>query len=208
MVDFNKRLSGRNADAKPVAPSEIYEKADRESDTGPLRPAQLAVLDEWSTKRRAARDVIIKMHTGQGKTLIGLLILQSKLNEQAEPAVYICPNNNLVQQTLAQAKRFGIRCCTAEKDLPEAFIDAEHILVTTVQKLFNGLTKFGLGPRAQSVGSLVMDDCHACIDAIHENLKITIDRDHGADAPLLAIFGPDLKEQGGGTYVRNRPGRL
>ena len=76
----------------------MFLQADRESDTGPLRPAQLAVLDEWFTKRRAARDVIIKMHTGQGKTLIGLLILQSKLNEQAEPAVYICPNNNLVQQ--------------------------------------------------------------------------------------------------------------
>src|SRR5260370_53473 len=153
MVDFNRRLSGTNADAKPVAPSEIYEKADRESDTGPLRPAQLAVLDEWFTKRRAAHDVIIKMHPGQGKTPIGLVSLHSKRNKQAEPAMYICPNNNLVQQTLAQAKRFGVRCCTAEKDLPEAFIDAKHILVTTVQKLFNGYTKFGLGPQAQSVGS-------------------------------------------------------
>src|SRR5271167_229632 len=74
MVDFNKRLSGTKNGAKPLIPAEIYEKADRESDTGPLRPAQISVLDEWHNQHRATRDVIIKMHTGQGKTLIGLLI--------------------------------------------------------------------------------------------------------------------------------------
>ena len=145
MVDLNKQLSGGGAGAKPIVPTEIYEKADRESDTGPLRPAQIAVLNEWHSKRRAERDVIIKMHTGQGKTLIGLLILQSKMNETEEPAVYICPNIYLVQQTVAQGKRFGIRCCTADRDLPEAFTDGQQILVTTVQKLFNGITKFGIG---------------------------------------------------------------
>ena len=95
MVDFKKRLVDVNASAKPIVPAEIYEKADRESDTGPLWPAQLTVLDEWHTSRRAERDVIVKMHTGQGKTLIGLLILQSKMNENPQPALYICPNGYL-----------------------------------------------------------------------------------------------------------------
>ena len=104
MVDFNKQLSGGGAGTKPIVPTEIYEKADRESDTGPLRPAQIAVLNEWHSKRRAERDVIIKMHTGQGKTLIGLLILQSKMNETEEPAVYICPNIYLVNRAVAREK--------------------------------------------------------------------------------------------------------
>jgi hypothetical protein len=39
MVDFKKRVSGSSAGAKPIVPAEIYEKADRASDTGPLRPA-------------------------------------------------------------------------------------------------------------------------------------------------------------------------
>jgi replicative superfamily II helicase len=56
-------------------------------------------LKEWFTQRRELKDVIVKLHTGQGKTLIGLLILQSKLNQTGEPALYVCPNNNLVQQT-------------------------------------------------------------------------------------------------------------
>ena len=34
---------------------------------------------------RSEMDVIVKMHTGQGKTLIGLLILKSKLNETGDP---------------------------------------------------------------------------------------------------------------------------
>src|SRR5258706_14817566 len=108
MVDFNKRLSGSKASAKPIDPEDIYGNADRASDTGPLRPAQISVLKEWFAERSKLKDVIIKMHTGQGKTLIGLLILQSKLNETGEPALYICPNNKLVQQTIAPAKRFGI----------------------------------------------------------------------------------------------------
>jgi replicative superfamily II helicase len=206
MVDFKKRVSGTSAGTKPILPAEIYEKADRASDTGPLRPAQLAVLDEWHKKRRAERNVIVKMHTGQGKTLIGLLILQSKMNEKAQPGLYICPNTYLVQQTIAQAKRFGIRCCTVEGDLPEAFTDGEQILVTTVQKVFNGLTKFGLGPQAQAVGSLVMDDCHACIDAIHQGMKIALSRTHSAYAPLLALFGTDLREQRMGTHAEIEQG--
>jgi replicative superfamily II helicase len=206
MVDFTKQLSGGKVGAKPLAPTEIYEKADRESDTGPLRPAQLSVLDEWYKSRRSDRDVIIKMHTGQGKTLIGLLILQSKLNEQGQPALYICPNIYLVRQTMAQAKRFGIRCVGAEKDLPDAFLDSDQILVTTVQKVFNGLTKFGLGAQSQTVGSLVMDDCHACIDAIHQGVKLTLPRAHGAYAPLVGLFGLDLKEQGPGTYAEINQG--
>ena len=201
MVDFKKRVSGSSAGVKPIVPAEIYERADRASDTGPLRPAQLAVLDEWHTKRRADRDIIVKMHTGQGKTLIGLLILQSKINEQAQPALYICPNIYLVKQTVAQAKRFGIRCCVADKDLPETFTEGEEILVTTIQKVFNGMTKFGLGQQAQAVGSLVMDDCHACIDVIHQGMKITLPRTHGAYSALLALFSSDLKEQGMGTHA-------
>jgi replicative superfamily II helicase len=84
MVDFNKRLGGSKPSSKPVNPQEIYESADRASDTGPLRPAQISVLKEWFEERRTAKDLIIKMHTGQGKTLIGLLLLQSRLNETGE----------------------------------------------------------------------------------------------------------------------------
>jgi hypothetical protein len=84
VVDFRKRLGDKRTSTKPVDPSLIYENLDRASDKGPLRPAQKVILDEWHKHRRSSKDVIIKMHTGQGKTLIGLLILQAKLNEHPD----------------------------------------------------------------------------------------------------------------------------
>lgn len=201
MIDFRKRLSDKRTPTKPIEPIQIYETLDRASDKGPLRPAQKLILEEWHRTRRAQRDVIVKMHTGQGKTLVGLLILQSKLNEEVGPALYLCPNNHLVEQTVTQAKQFGIACSTAPGDLPTEFLESKQVLVTSVQKLFNGLTKFKLSAQSQTVGAIVMDDCHACIDAIREACIIRIPRAHRAYPSLLALFGPDLGEQGAGTLA-------
>jgi len=79
MVDFRKRLAGK-VDIKRVDPIEIYDTLDRAHDKGPLRPSQFAVLREWNARQANTRDVIVKLHTGQGKTLVGLLMLQSRLN--------------------------------------------------------------------------------------------------------------------------------
>src|SRR5262245_52482549 len=104
MVDFRKRL-GSSAGKQPLDPLEIYTRLDRASDKGELRRPQEAVLKEWHSKARGQKDVIVKLHTGQGKTLIGLLILQSKLNEKSGPALYLCADNYLVDQTALQAKQ-------------------------------------------------------------------------------------------------------
>jgi replicative superfamily II helicase len=82
------------------------------------------------------------LHTGQGKTLIGLLMLQSQLNDSKGPAIYLCPDNFLIDQTCEQAKQFGIATCQADPDLPEDFLNSEKILVTSVQKLFNSINTF------------------------------------------------------------------
>jgi superfamily II DNA/RNA helicase len=123
MVDFRKRL-GSTSSKQPLDPLDIYARLDRASDKGELRRAQEAVLKEWHSQRRDRKDVIVKLHTGQGKTLIGLLILQSKLNEKVGPALYLCPDNFLVAQTAAQAKQFGFDCETiiAGDELPAKFV--------------------------------------------------------------------------------------
>jgi replicative superfamily II helicase len=202
MVDFNRHLGTKKRLQKPLRPADIYETLDLASDKGPtLRPAQEAVLEDWHANRRQLRDVIVKLHTGQGKTLIGMLTLQSKLNEGAGPTVYLCPNNFLVDQTVAQARQFGLHCVKAEPDLPAEFLDSGAILVTSVQKMFNGLTRFRLGPQSQAVGALVMDDSHACIDAIREACVIRLPRSHRAYGALLGLFASGLKEQGAGTFA-------
>ncbi len=107
MVDFGKHTKKRGAE-RQTNPVELYERLDRLSDTGPLRPAQEYVLTEWHMNRRDDRDLIVKLHTGQGKTIVGLLMLLSRLNEGVGPALYLCPNKYLVDQTCLQAQRFGI----------------------------------------------------------------------------------------------------
>lgn len=200
MVDFKKRLSGSKAlaVADPVA---LYDTLDRAHDKGPLRPAQQAVLAEWYASHREQRDVIVKLHTGQGKTLIGLLMLQSRLNDDKGPVVYLCPDNFLIAQTCDQAKQFGIKTCIADPDLPEDFYNSKSILVTSIQKLFNGLTKFGLNRESINVGTLLMDDAHACSDSIREQCHIRIPREDPAYHAIRTLFEADLEHQGVGTFA-------
>jgi replicative superfamily II helicase len=199
-VDFKKRLSGKAAE-KPTDPVKLYETLDRAHDKGPLRPAQLAVLRAWFDERQNARDVIVKLHTGQGKTLIGLLMLQSRLNAGKSPAVYLCPDNFLVAQTCEQAKQFGIAFCTADPELPDQFSVGARILVTSVQKLFNGLTKFGLNQQSVSLDTLLMDDAHACADIIRDACRIRIPSEESAYQALRTLFASDLEAQGVGTWA-------
>lgn len=199
MIDFKKRLI-KPAGEKSLNPIDIYDKLDRASDKGPLRPAQIAVLEEWHQNRRNARDVILKLNTGQGKTLVGLLMLQSKMNENEGSAVYLCPDNFLVSQTVHQAKQFGVYCVTSEGELPIEFLDGKSILITSVQKLFNGLSKFKLGHHSIHVPNIVMDDAHACIDSIKNAYRIKLASDHPAYQEILALFSSALADQGAGTY--------
>jgi replicative superfamily II helicase len=201
MVDFTKRLGAKQIQ-RPNDPIALYDTLDRASDKGPLRPAQTAILKTWHESRRGQKDIILKLHTGQGKTLIGLLILQSKLNEAPDPAVYLCPNNFLIDQTCAQAKQFGIRFCTAEEgDLPDEFYNGKSILITTVQKMFNGRTKFKLGQQSTPVAYIVMDDAHACIDSIRDAFTMRFASDTSAYQKLLALFAEALANQGAGTFA-------
>ena len=200
MVDFKKQLVGHKAE-RPVDPVILYDTLDRAHDKGPLRPAQLDVLQNWTANHRNDRDVIVKLHTGQGKTLIGLLMLQAQLNYGKGPALYLCPDNFLIGQTVDQAKQFGIATCQADSELPDDFVSSNRILVTSVQKLFNGLTKFGLNRRSMQVGTLLMDDAHACADTIREACRIRIPKDEPAYDAMKTLFADNLEQQGVGTFA-------
>ena len=205
MVDFKKRL-GKKKLSRPIKPLEIYSALDRESDKGPLRPIQEAILEKWFAHHREDQDVILKLNTGQGKTLIGMIMLQSRLNELQEPVLYLCPNKFLAAQTCTQARQFGIKVCSTEGALPSEFYNADAILVTHVQKLFNGKTKFGLRANSTSVSTLLVDDAHTCIDSIRAATKITLASKEPAYGMIRDLFGKSLKEQGMGTYADLRAG--
>lgn len=200
MVDFKKRLGNKKIEKK-IHPVDIYSSLDRASDKGPLRPVQQQILNNWFNSFRENKDVILKLHTGQGKTLAGLLMLQSRLNQDKGPALYLCPNKQLVEQTCQQAESFGISYIIADGDIPDEFIDGKNILITSVQKLFNGETKFGLGNRSIPVSTILMDDAHACIEVIKNACKIVLKQDSHAYQEIFTLFATDIQNQGAGTYA-------
>ncbi|MFE4430444.1 DEAD/DEAH box helicase [Peribacillus butanolivorans] len=200
MVDFKKKLTKKTSEKK-IHPYDIYETLDRASDKGPLRPVQENILNKWFENFQTKKDVILKLHTGQGKTLTGLLMLQSKLNQEKGPALYLCHNNQLVEQTCEQAEKFGISYTTINRDIPDEFIDGKSILITNVQTLFNGETKFGIGTRSLPVSTILLDDAHACIDVIKNAFKIELKQQSHAYQEIFALFAPEIQEQGAGTFA-------
>lgn len=204
MVDFTKRLKRKKIDKK-IDPIEIYDNIDRKSITGPLRPEQEGVLKNWYENKRDEKDLIIKLHTGSGKTLIGLLMLQSKLNSNEGPCLYVCPNIYLVNQVCEEAVKFGINyCCIGDdKELPDDFLLGKSILITYVQRVFNGKSVFGINNNFTKVGCIILDDSHACIDSINDSFTINIGKKENKELykAILDLFEEDLKEQGEGTFL-------
>lgn len=202
MIDFSKKMRQIQS-KKRDNPIEIYDSLDRTSLAGPLRESQEMVLKKWYEEKIECQDVIIKLHTGEGKTLIGLLILMAKLNRKEGPCVYVCPNIYLVEQVCKEAIKFGIPICTVgeKNELPEEFLSGNRILVTHIQKIFNGKTIFRMGNASESVGSIVLDDAHACLDAIRNAFVISIKKKEERElyGKFLELFEDDLSEQGEGT---------
>lgn len=203
MIDFTKKI--KKIDGRKIEnPIDIYDSLDRTSLAGPLRASQESVLNKWYEEKINNKDVIIKLHTGEGKTLIGLLILLTKLNRKEGPCVYVCPNKYLVGQVCKEAIKFGIQVCTVNEDnsLPNEFMNGSRILVTHVQKMFNGKTIFGTGNSSEPIGAIVLDDAHACLDSIREAFIISIKRNQSRALyeKFLNLFEADLIEQGEGTF--------
>ena len=213
MVDFDKLLDNESKYIE-TDPVKIFERSDKESGKEYLRPPQKTVLENWKSDFFEKKDVVVKLHTGLGKTLLGLLMLQSRLNSGLGPAIFLCPNRYLVAQTIREAKAFGIKTVHSfqSSNLPLEFVNSEAILVTTCHKLFNGMSVFGVSGSGRDdpvqVGSLVMDDAHTCIDIIKASFSITVKRkDHrNFYEKLWEIFKESMNRQRVGTCTEIEEG--
>jgi DEAD/DEAH box helicase len=211
-LDLSK-LSPQAISKRPINPLEIWNQLDRAVGKEYLRPIQERVLEGWFSQREDA-DTIIKMNTGTGKTLVGLLVLQACLHEAPGPALYLCPDKYLVSQVVEQAKQFGVRCVTFEgesRPIPPDFLNGEAILVATVKKLFNGKSVFGVegSPTPPvSVNYVVLDDAHTCVEQIRSQFTITLGNDHAAYERLIKLFGQTLAQQKPGTFAEIQGGEF
>ncbi len=152
------------------------------------------MLDAWFA-RRSESDLVLKMNTGAGKTVVGLLILQSCLNEKKGPVIYVAPDHFLCEQVCFEADQLGIPVVREHSSLE--FKRGQAILVIPVHTLINGKSAFGVaqdGVRIR-IGSLLIDDVHACVATAEGQFTLRIPSSHAAYTKLLALFAQDLEGQ-------------
>lgn len=201
-VDFRTLAQGQQA-ARLTSPRDIFGALPgRAAGLGYLRDVQGQVLDAWD-RRRTERDLVIKMNTGSGKTIVGLLILRSCLNEGFGPGLYVAPTPYLAEQVQRQATRLGI----ATVDDPDSarYLGGEAIGVINIHKLVNGRSVFG-GPAssratALPIGSVVVDDAHAALATVESQATIVLSADRGEYGRLREMFRGDLRQQSDSTLL-------
>ncbi len=186
MVDFGKLNSSRNQSV-PTDPIKIFQRLPKPQHINDLWESQSEALRLWA-KRRTENDLVIKLNTGGGKTLVGLLIGQALINELKKPVLYLCPNNQLVRQAVDKAQEIGLGTVAYEAgpgELPPEFLNGTAILVATYNAVFHGRSKFGvLGSGAEPiiVGGIICDDAHAAFSVVRDAFSIAITR---SDQPEL-----------------------
>lgn len=201
-IDFNKLAHGEQAPL--ISPRDIFASLPRRAaGFGYLRDVQGQVLDAWE-KRKSDRDLLIKMNTGTGKTAVGILMLQSSLNEGLGPALYVSPDNYLARQVRQQVKT-GLGIDTLDDPECSAYLRGEAIAVVNIHKLINGKSVFG-GPastraRPLKIGTVVVDDAHAALATTDAQCTVKIPADTAAYDKLFDMFRDDLERQSNGTLL-------
>jgi hypothetical protein len=183
-IDFSK-LHSSTSEAS-LEPRDIFMALPaKDKNYSYPRDVQTEVWKQWFSNRDE-KNTIIKMNTGSGKTVVGLTILQSCINEGKTPAVYVVPDNYLVQQVCAEANKLGICVASDVFDADGVRIEkgeenynfkmGKAILVINIHKLVNGKSIFGLRKDGNvKIGSIIIDDVHACMDIIEQQHTIKIE---------------------------------
>lgn len=187
-IDFSDMLD--NDDEVVIHPRDIFFTLDRAPSFSFPRDIQTEVMNRWFDNRDN-RDSVIKLNVGSGKTLVGLLLLQSSLNEGKGPALYVAPDNQLSQQVLQEAKSLGIEVTDDPRDADYAA--GEKICVVNVYKLFNGKSVFGVGSSQVNIGTVIIDDAHACVSTVTQQFRITLKNTHDAYKKILKALSEDLR---------------
>ncbi|MCP8939932.1 DEAD/DEAH box helicase [Alsobacter sp. SYSU M60028] len=201
MVDF-KKLRESKAKPKPINPREIFNALPKPPGINDLYASQAEVLDAWFA-RRTDRDVVVKLHTGGGKTLVALLMAQSVMNELGEPVIYLAPTNQLVDQVIAKSKEYGISAVpyVKKQPLPGDFYEGKSVLVGSYETLFNGRSKFGVrnsGHEIVKAGTIILDDAHVALSSVREAFSLSISAKEHEDvySDLAGRFRTAFKEVG------------
>ena len=214
MVNFDfSGVGNKQPTPSSVDPIDIFRSSTvTDQNVNDLWLGQGDALREWHQERHLD-DIGVVLNTGAGKTLVGLLIAQSLVNETQRQVVYSCSSIQLVEQTAAKARGYGIDVATyygrqfANED---AYYRATAPCVTTYQALFNGKTRF----RNDDVSAVIFDDAHTADNILRDQFSLHIARTSLPDTynELVALFNEYHRTTGRASsydeVVRGRSSRL
>jgi hypothetical protein len=172
-IDFGK-LSSSKPNKRPIDPIDLFRTLNvTDPAINELWLVQGDALREWHSKRNLD-DIAIVLNTGAGKTLLGLLIAQSLVNETNEPVVYACGSIQLVEQTAIKAQGYGLDVTTYfRQDFSNNLYQRGLApCLTTYQALFNGKSRFF----REDVRAVVFDDAHTAEHLLRDQFTLTISR--------------------------------
>ena len=128
---------------RPIDPLEIFRQLTvADQNINDLWLAQGDALRAWH-ENREMDDIGVVLNTGAGKTLVGLLVAQSLVNETRGKVLYACSSIQLVEQTAEKATGYGLDVATYYRGefSNDGFLRGETACVTTYQAIFNGKSR-------------------------------------------------------------------
>lgn len=176
MVDFKKMAASHEAPLV-IEPKEIFNRLKKPQFINDLHSSQAEVLNMWFNDRDKM-ETVIKLNTGGGKTLIGLLIALSSARELRRGALYLVDSKQLAHQVCDQAKLLGIPAIeyNGRNSLTADFRNGSTILVAHYRALFNGRSVFGLvgSTNYEEVSTVIIDDAHSSFDTVRSAFTVEV----------------------------------
>lgn len=194
LFDFNK-LNRPTGGAKPTNPLEIFRSAPAlAGSVNDLWQGQSKALESWHSNR-TEKDILISLHTGAGKSIVGALAAQSLVNEGMGHVLYVCATNDLVIQISKEVRtKLGLEHSTRisgefSNDLYET---GQGFCITNYQALFNGRSIFLRDLRPDAI---LFDDAHVAEKIIRDCYTLKIDKNSKPDLfhKLLSLFEPHFQ---------------
>ena len=181
----------------PIDPIDIFRATSvSDSNINDLWLAQGDALRKWHQERNRS-DVSVVLNTGAGKTLVGLLIAQSLVNETSSKVLYACASIQLVEQTAEKANGYGLGTTTyINRDWSgDGYDRCVTPCITTYQALFNGKTRF----RSDDVVAVIFDDAHVAEHLLRDQFSLRIGSGDAAYSKIVELFRTYHDEDGRGT---------
>lgn len=185
MFDF-KGLGAAPKSEAPSSLAELFGQLDRKTTHSSLRPVQVSALGALDGLA-SQRDVVLKLSTGSGKTVVGLVYAEMmRRRYRGEPSVFLCPTTQLVEQVVHSGASIGVQVVPFGKNTPFEALSGEVVLACTYDRLFNARSVFV--SRNIRPSCFVLDDVHAGVDRVRGCYTTKVPA--GAFDELLSMLRP------------------